>query len=171
MRVLTERVVDEGTPCLTWRCSPYHTNSAFYPVIDYLQQLLQWHRDASSAMRLATLEQALQPAGQPLAAVVPLLAALLTVPVPEQYPPLTLFPRAAESSRLWRRLVTWLLADAARQPVLAVSEDLHWADPSTLELLGLLLDQVPAARLLLVVTCRPEFRPPWAPRSYVTPLP
>jgi predicted ATPase len=54
--------------------------------------------------------------------------------------------------------------------MLVIWEDLHWADPSTLELLGLLLDQAPTARLLLVLTARPEFRPPWAPRSYVTPL-
>ena len=66
--------------------------------------------------------------------------------------------------------MAWLLAEATQQPVLAVWEDLHWADPSTLELLGLLLDHVPTARLLLVLTARPEFRPPWAPRSYVTPL-
>jgi predicted ATPase len=66
--------------------------------------------------------------------------------------------------------VAWLLAEAARQPVLAVWEDLHWADPSTLELLALLLDQIPTARLLLVLTCRPEFHPTWAPRSYVTQL-
>ena len=59
---------------------------------------------------------------------------------------------------------------AAQQPVLAVWEDLHWADPSTLELLELLLDHVPTARLLLVLTCQTGFRPPWAPRSYVTPL-
>ena len=66
--------------------------------------------------------------------------------------------------------MAWLLAETAQQPVLAVWEDLHWADPSTLELLELLLDHVPTARLLLVLTARPEFRPPWAPRSYVTQL-
>ena len=66
--------------------------------------------------------------------------------------------------------MAWLLAETARQPVLAVWEDLHWADPSTLELLDLMLDHVPTARLLLVLTSRPEFRPPWAPRSYVTQL-
>ena len=64
--------------------------------------------------------------------------------------------------------MAWLLAEAAQQPVLAVWEDLHWADPSTLELLDLLLDHVPTASLLLVLATRPEFRPPWAPRSYVT---
>jgi Double zinc ribbon/Adenylate and Guanylate cyclase catalytic domain len=59
---------------------------------------------------------------------------------------------------------------AERQPVLAVWEDLHWADPSTLELLSLISDQVPTARLLTLMTSRPEFRPPWAPRSHFTRL-
>jgi predicted ATPase len=67
-------------------------------------------------------------------------------------------------------LVAWLLAEVERQPVLAVWEDLHWADPSTLELLGLVIDQAPTARLLTLVTYRPEFRPPWAPRSHLTQL-
>ena len=169
VHVLTERVVDEGAPRLTLRCSPYHTNSAFYPVIEHLQRLLHWHRDASPEARLTTLEQALQTARLPLAEVVPLLAALLSLPVPERYPPLTLSPQR-QKQQTQEALVAWLLAETAQQPVLAVWEDLHWADPSTLELLGLLLDQVPTARLLLVLTCRPEFRPPWAPRSYVTPL-
>jgi class 3 adenylate cyclase/predicted ATPase len=169
VRVLTEQVADEGAPWLTLRCSPYHTNSAFYPVIEHLQRLLQWHRDETSAARLATLEQALQTAGLPLAEVVPLLATLLSLPVPEQYPPLALSPQRQKQKTL-EALVTWLLAETVQQPLLAVWEDLHWADPSTLEVLELLLDHVPTARLLLVLTSRPEFRPPWAPRSYVTPL-
>jgi class 3 adenylate cyclase/tetratricopeptide (TPR) repeat protein len=169
VRVLTEQVVDEGVARLTLRCSPYHTNSAFYPVIEHLQRLLQWHRHETPEARLATLEQALQTVGLPLAEVVPLLAALLTVPVPERYPRLTLSPQR-QKQKTQEALVAWLLAEAARQPVLAVWEDLHWADPSTLELLGLLLEQVPTARLLLVLTARPDFHPSWAPRSYVTQL-
>ena len=169
VRVLTEHVADAGAPRLTLRCSPYHTNSAFYPVIQHLQRLLQWHRDESPAARLDTLEQALRTAGLPLEEGVPLLAALLTLPLPERYPPLSLSPQR-QKQKTQEALVAWLLAEATQQPVLAVWEDLHWADPSTLELLGLLLDHVPTARLLLVLTARPEFRPPWAPRSYVTPL-
>jgi predicted ATPase/class 3 adenylate cyclase len=169
VHVLTEHIADDGALRLTLRCSPYHTNSAFYPVIEHLQRLLRWHRDTPPAARLAALEQALQTAHLPLVDVVPLLAALLAVPVPERYPPLTLSPQR-QKQKTQEALVAWLLADAARQPVLAVWEDLHWADPSTLELLGLLLDQVPTARLLLVLTARPEFRPPWALRSSVTPL-
>ena len=168
-RVLTERVVDEHTAQLTFRCSPYHTNSALYPVIEHFQRRLQWQRNAPPEATLATLEQAVQAARLPLAEVVPLVAALLSLPVPEQYPPLTLSPQG-QKQKTQEALVAWLLAEAAQQPVLAVWEDLHWADPSTLELLGLVLDQVPTARLFLVLTCRPEFQPPWALRSYVTPL-
>jgi TOMM system kinase/cyclase fusion protein len=169
VHVLTERVVDTGVPPLTLRCSPYHTNSALYPVIEHLQRLLHWHHHATPAARLDTLEQALRTVGLPPAQAVPLLAALLSLPVPDQYPPLTLSPQR-QKQQTQEALVAWLLAETVQQPVLAVWEDLHWADPSTLELLGLLLDQVPTTRLLMVLTCRPEFQPPWAPRSYVTPL-
>jgi predicted ATPase len=169
VRVLTERVADEGASWLTLRCSPYHTNSAFYPVIEHLQRVLHWHCDAIPEVRLATLEQALQTAGLPLAETAPLLAALLSLPVPEQYPPLALSPQR-QKQKTQEALVAWLLAETVQQPVLAVWEDLHWSDPSTLELLELLLDHVPTARLLLVLTARPEFRPPWTPRSYVTQL-
>jgi class 3 adenylate cyclase len=169
VRVLTERVVHEGAPRLTLHCSPYHTNSAFYPVIDHLQRRLHWHREVSPEARLATLEQAVQAARLPLEEAVPLLAALLAVPLPERYPPLTLSPQR-QKQQTQEALVAWLLAETAQHPVLAVWEDLHWADPSTLELLGLLLDQVPTARLLLVLTARPEFRPPWALRTHLTQL-
>jgi class 3 adenylate cyclase/predicted ATPase len=169
VRVLTEQVVKAHTPRPTLRCSPYHTNSALYPVIEHFQRLLHWHRDATPDARLATLEQALQTAHLPLAEVVPLVAALLSLPVPAHYPPLTLTPQR-QKQQTQEALAAWLLADAAQQPVLAIWEDLHWADPSTLELLALLLDQVPTARLLLVLTCRPEFRPPWPLRSYMTQL-
>jgi predicted ATPase len=138
-------------------------------VIEHLQRLLQWHRHETPEARLDMLEQALQTAGLPLAEVVPLLAALLTVPVPERYPPLALSPQR-QKQKTQEALVAWLLAETARQPVLAVWEDLHWADPSTLELLELLLDHIPTTRLLLVLTARAEFRPFWAPRCYVTHL-
>jgi len=87
VHALTEHVADDGALRLTLRCSPYHTNSAFYPVIEHLQRLLHWHLDATPAARLAALEQALQTAHLPLVDMVPLLAALLALPVPEQIPP------------------------------------------------------------------------------------
>ena len=169
VHVLTERVVDAGTPRLTLSCSPYHTNSAFYPVIELLQRLVPCHRDALPEAICAALECVLQTTRLPLEETVPLVATLLSMPVPDRYPPLSLSPQR-QKQKTQEALVAWLLAETTPQPVLAVWEDLHWADPSTLELLGLLLDQVSTARLLLILTCRPEFRPPWPLRSNVTQL-
>src|SRR5215510_1357592 len=67
-------------------------------------------------------------------------------------------------------LLTWLLALTEQQPVLFVVEDLHWIDPSTLEFLTLLVEQGPTARLLTLLTCRPEFQPPWGLRTHLTPI-
>ena len=120
-------------------------------------------------MKLARLEQVLEAANLPLTETVPLLATLLVLPHPAPYPPLTLSPQQQRQKTL-DALVMWLLAETERQPVLTVWEDLHWADPSTLELLGLIINQASTARLLTVLTCRPEFHPPWGPRSYFSHL-
>jgi hypothetical protein len=135
VHVLTEQVVAAQTPRLTVRCSPYHTTSALYPVIAHVHRQLHWHREMPPDARLTTLEQAVQAAHLPLAEVVPLLAALLALPVPERYPPLTGSPQRQKQQTL-EALVAWLLADAAQQPVLSIWEDLHWADPSTLDQRG-----------------------------------
>jgi predicted ATPase/class 3 adenylate cyclase len=170
VRVLTERVASEGALCLTLHCSPYHTNSAFYPIIDHLQRRLHWHHEVAPEAKLATLELAVQAAGLPLEEVVPLVAPLLAVPVPEQYPPLSLGPQR-QQQQTQDMLATWLLAEAAQHAVLMVWEDLHWADPSTLALLGRLLERVPTTRVCLVLTCRPEFVPPWSSRAPLLHLP
>jgi predicted ATPase len=100
---------------------------------------------------------------------IPLLAHLLSIPLPERYPPLNLTPQRQKQKTL-EAVLTWLLAEAEQQPVPFVVEDPHWADPSTLEFLGLLIDQVPTARLLTILAFRPEFTPPWTPRSHLTHL-
>jgi class 3 adenylate cyclase len=170
IEVLRERVEREGYTRMTFRCSPYYQQSALYPVIEQVQQRLQWRRDDTPETKLARLEQVLQGYRFALDEVVPLLAALLSLPLPEVcYAPLSLNPQRQRQKTL-EVLLAWLLAEAERQPTLAVWEDLHWADPSTLEFLSLLIDQIPTARLLALFTCRPEFRSPWPPRSYLTPL-
>jgi predicted ATPase len=110
-----------------------------------------------------------QAARLPLDEVVPLFAALLSMPMPERYAPLHWSPQQ-QKQKTEEALVAWLLAEAERQPVLAVWEDLHWADPSSLEFVGLCIEQVPTAKVFLLLTCRPVFRPPWAPRSYLAHL-
>jgi predicted ATPase len=167
VEVLRERAYSEGATRMVFRCSPYHQNSALYPVIDHLQRVLHWHRDDTPEARLDKLDQALHTSHLPLAEVVPLFAALLSVPLSEHYLPLHLTPQL-QRQKTQEALVAWLLEEAERQPVLAVWEDLHWADPSTLDVLSLVLEQVPMARMLNLLTYRPEFRPPWATHLHLT---
>jgi len=101
--------------------------------------------------------------------VVPLFAALLSVPLLASYPPLALTPQR-QKQKTFEALLTWLLALTEQQPVLFVVEDLHWIDPSSLEFLTLLVEQGPTARLLTLLTCRPEFQPPWGLRTHLTPM-
>ena len=107
--------------------------------------------------------------GLPLAEAVPLFAALLSLPLPADYAPLTMSPEQQKQQTL-HALLTILLRIAAQQPVLFVMEDLHWVDPSTLELLSLLVDQGPTARILALFTFRPDFPPPWTGRAHLTQL-
>ena len=169
-RGLRAQVRAEGLPRIAFRCSPYHTNSALYPVIAHLEHLLQFASDDPPTTRLAKLEAGLRPYDLPLGEVVPLLAGLLSVPLPaERYTALTLTPQQQKQQTL-DALAVWLAVEAERQPVLAAWEDLHWADPTTLEYLGLVLDQAPTVPMLHVLTYRPTFSPPWPPRSHITPL-
>jgi class 3 adenylate cyclase len=169
VRVLKEQVAGEVHAWLECSCSPYHQNSAFYPVIDLLQRTLRFTRQDSAEEKLSKLENALAPYGFSLPEVVPLFASLLSLPLPERYPPLNWTPQR-QKQKIHETLLAWLLRATERQPLILVWEDLPWIDPSSLELLGLFIEQVPAARILTLLTFRPEFRPPWAPRSYLTHL-
>jgi len=167
---LRAQVRAEGLPRIAFRCSPYHTTSALYPMITHIEHLLQFAPDDLPATKLAKLEAGLRPYGLPLAEVVPLLAGLLTVHLPtERYAPLTLTPQQQKQQTL-DALLAWMVAEAERQPVLVAWEDLHWADPTTLEVLGLMIEQAPTVPMLHVLTYRPEFSPPWPQRSHITPL-
>ena len=99
VEVLRERVGREGTTWLTFRCSPYHTNSALYPVITHLHRALQFRPEETPAEQLDRLERALQATRLPLEEAVPLLAALLSVPLAERYPPLDWSPQKQSRRR------------------------------------------------------------------------
>ena len=168
--VVREHVASEGYTRATYRCSPYHTNSALYPVIMHMQRLWGWGSDDSPLEKLGKMEETLLTTSLPLKEIVPLFAALFSLSLPEgRYPPLGLTPQQ-EKQQTQDALVAWLLEEAERQPMLVVYEDLHWADPSTLEILGLLVDQVPTAPMLIVLIFRPQFVPPWPTRSHMTPI-
>jgi predicted ATPase/class 3 adenylate cyclase len=169
VQVLKEHVAAEPqawlTPC---QCSPYHQNSALYPLIDALERVaLQFERDETSQQKLSKLEGYLVQYGLPLAEAVPLFASLLSLPLGSSYAPLHVSPEQQKQKTL-QAILTILLRRAAQQPLLFVVEDLHWVDPSTLELLSLLVDQGPTARILTLFTFRPDFPPPWTGRSHLT---
>src|SRR5262249_42145389 len=100
---------------------------------------------------------------------VPLLAALLAVPLDDRYPPLQLTPER-QRQRTLGTVLTVLRALTAEHPALLIVEDLHWVDPSTLELLSQLVAQAATALLYLLLTWRPEFQPPWPPLAHQTTL-
>lgn len=166
---LKEQSEREGATRMAFRCSPYHQNSAFYPVIEYVQRVLQFARDDSPYATLEKLEHTLGAYRFCQADTLPLLAALLSLPPPERVPPLTLSPQR-QKQKTQEALVAWLVEEAERQPVYCVWEDLHWVDPSSLELLTVLMHQVPTTRLYLLLTFRPEFTPPWGTRSHISQL-
>src|SRR5712691_10713781 len=169
VEVLKEHVGQEGATHIEFRCSPYHQNSALYPLIEHLQRVLQFVREDSPQAKLEKLQQRLSHYRFPQNDTLPLLAALLSLPPPADFPSLTLSPQKQKEKTL-AALVSWLVEEAAQAPVYCAWEDLHWADPSTLEVLSLMINQVPTTRILALLTFRPEFTPPWSAHSYLSQL-
>ena len=157
---LRRRLLGEPHSALGYFTSPYHINSALRPVIAQLQQAAGLERDESSAVKLGKLEALLAKAlGEPGDAIA-LLAELLGLPGTGRHPGLDLTPQQRKK-RTFEVLLALLVGMAAKQPVLMVLEDAHWLDPSSLELFGLFVDRIRQLPVLLVITCRPGFVPPW----------
>ena len=156
-RALQERLRSEAHILLDCNCSPYHQDSALYATINRLLRSAEIERTDDADTKLGKLERILLPAP---AEDVALIAALLSIPGGARYPLPVLTPQ-----RLRERTVAALQAHLTRlseqQPVLVLFEDLHWADPTTLELLALTIGQVRSQRVLLVATARADFTPPW----------
>jgi class 3 adenylate cyclase/predicted ATPase len=167
LRVLKERTGREWINEIKGRCSPYSRNSALYPAIDFLQNSLQFQRGDDAQRKLELLEQKLEEWEFPLPDSVPLFATLLSLPSSERYPALPMSPQR-QKQKTFEAIVAFLLRAAERGPTRVIVEDLHWADPSTLELLELIIEQVPRTRLFVALAFRPEFAPPWAAQPHIT---
>ena len=168
VQVLKDHVANE--PHVRWECrsAEYAQNTALFPLTDLFQRLLQFQAEDTSDEKLRKLEHALSQYRLPMEESVPLFAPLLSFPIPEdRYPPLNLSPQRQRQKTL-EALVAILLELAEPQPMLFILEDLHWTDPTTLELLGLLVEQVPTTAIATLLTCRPHFQPSWHHRSYIT---
>ena len=169
VQTLGQEALTEGATRIEFRCSPYHRNSAFYPIIDYLQRLLGFQREEPAEVKLDKLARMLSTYRFTEPDTLALMASLLSLPLPANAAPLAVSPQK-QKEKTRAALIAWTVEEAEKAPVYYVWEDLHWADPSSLEAFPLVLDQVPATRVLVVLTFRPDFRPPWPPRSHIAHL-
>lgn len=170
LQALRARIANDPHTWLECHCASYHHNSPLYPAIDLLWRGLRFTQREEPGHRFDKLERGLAAYGFSLAEAVPAFATLLSLPIPEErYPPRAV-PPPRQRQQLLELLQRWLLKAAERGPVVGVVEDLHWADPSTLEALALFLDHVSAQPILLVMTFRSEFQPPWPTAPLLTHL-
>ncbi|MGL3209278.1 adenylate/guanylate cyclase domain-containing protein [Bradyrhizobium sp. BR 1433] len=144
-----------------YQCSPYHTNSALHPFVAQLERAAGIRSEDAPEQKLDKLEAMLALGTQHVPTVTPLIAALLSIPTGDRYPPLGLSP-AQQRRQTFAALLDQLEGLARQQPVLVVCEDVHWADATSLELLDLAVDRIRGLPILMLMTFRPEFEPPWA---------
>jgi class 3 adenylate cyclase/predicted ATPase len=167
IQAVLERLSGEPHVRLRSFCSPHHQDITLYPMIARLERAAGFRREDTAEQRLNTLEAILGEATGDLGDAVPLLAALLSIPTGDRYPPLDLSPQKQKEKTL-DALLAQVEGLAAKRPVLMVWEDVHWSDPTSRELLDLIVDRVPSLSALLIVTFRPEFASQWIGRSHVT---
>jgi class 3 adenylate cyclase len=165
-QTVVERIGGEPYTRLRYFCSPYHQDSALYPSITQLERAAGFRREDTADQRLDKLEAVLAQGTNDLSEAVPLLADLLSIPTGNRYPPLNLTPQKRKEKTLHAQLAQ-VEGLAAQQPVLMAWEDVHWSDPTTGESLDLLIDRVATLRVLVIITFRPEFAPPWIGRPHV----
>lgn len=170
VHVLQDHSAADAAVALHGRCSPNRQHSALYPVIDILQSLLAFEADDSMSIRMRKLETVLRASSLPAQPFLPLLAALLSLdPEASGYPIPPMLPQQKRQQTL-EAIVTLVLEFATPQPMLLVVEDLHWVDPSTLEWLALLLDQIAGSTVFVLLTGRTYFQNPWLQSPHVTQL-
>jgi class 3 adenylate cyclase/predicted ATPase len=144
--------------------SPFRESSAFYPIIELLEAMLDLAADAPAEARAARLRAVLERTTLDPAASLPLFADLLSLPLERAALPSPLTPETQRRLTL-AALCDWILAQARKQPAVLVVEDVHWVDPSTLELLALVVDAAAHAPLLVLLVSRPGAEPAWLKRA------
>ena len=165
---LLERVASQPHTRLRYFCSRQHIDSAWYPIIAQMERAAQFAYDDTPQGKLDKLDALLAPNSTPPESIA-LLAEMLSLPNDGRYPILQLDPQQRRQKTL-ETLTAQMEALSRTNPVLMIFEDVHWIDPTSLEVLGRLVERLRTLRVLLIVTYRPEFEPPWIGRPYVTAL-
>jgi class 3 adenylate cyclase/tetratricopeptide (TPR) repeat protein len=171
-RIVSElrgRLEAQHATSLRLHCSPYFVNSAFYPIIDNLERALRFARDDTAERKLDKLEALIVGQyGRPREDL-RFIAAMLSIPCDERFGAIAMTPQKFKDETL-RALADTTQAIARRQPTVLLFEDIHWADPTTLEVIDLLIHRVRNVPLLVVITHRPEFSSRWSHYGHVTAL-
>ncbi len=171
-RILSElrsRLEAQHAASLRLHCSPYYVNSAFYPIIDNFERALHLARDDTAEQKLDKLEAlVVGQYGRPRADL-RFIAAMLSIPCEERYGAIAMTPQKFKDETL-RALADTTEAIARRQPTVMLFEDAHWADPTTLEVMDIMIHRVRNLPLLVVITHRPEFSSRWSHYGHVAAL-
>jgi class 3 adenylate cyclase/predicted ATPase len=165
---LLERLADEPHTRVRYFCSPQHTDSAFYTIISQMERAAGFTHDDNTQAKLDKLDALLAKSFTPPQDAA-LLADMLSLPNDGRYPRLELDPQQRRQKTL-EALTAQLEGLARAKPVMMIFEDVHWIDPTSLEAVGRMVDRLRTFGVLLIVTYRPEFEPPWIGRPNVTAL-
>lgn len=166
---LEERIGDGPHYRLRHQCSPYHMNSALYPIIDQLERGARFAGGDTDDTKLNKLEALIELSGQSTTKIAPLFASLMSIPTGSRYPALNVSPQRHKQLTL-HSLIDQIAGLSEQRPVLFIVEDTHWIDPTTMELLELMVERIPDLPVLMLITHRPEFDAPWSGHPRVTPL-
>ena len=165
---LLQRLAAEPHTRLRYFCSPQHTDSAFYPIISQMERAVGLAHDDTPQAKLDKLDAVLAQTSTSKQDAA-LFAEMLSLPNDRRYPTIELTPEQRRQRTL-EALTAQLTGLARQNPVLMIFEDVHWTDPTSLEVFGRIVERIRTLRVLLIVTFRPEFEPPWIGRPYVTAL-
>lgn len=168
-RAAVDAMTAETLVHMTYQCSPYHGDTALYPVVQQLNQIAGFNKDDDNEIKLDKLERLVGDSTDGLKSVMPLFAALLGIDCTERYGPLELTPQK-QRARTLEVLANRVIDLSYNQPLLLVVEDVHWIDPTTLELIDLLLARIADNPVFILATARPDFAHSFDGRSIVTTL-
>lgn len=168
IREISQHVTGESDgDIIEWRASPFFSNTSMYPAVDWLMRKLGIEREDTPERRLDLLVEHLSQYDITDDQTVTLIAQLLSIPIEDRFPPLTLSPMRLVEKTV-DSVLTLLDRYVANQPMLFVVEDLHWIDPTSMQFLNRLVDEGLNDRMLTLLTFRPEFETPWGSRRNQT---
>jgi predicted ATPase len=169
VRAVRDLVGREGHFQQHYQCSPFHPNSALYPIIQQLEHATGITAGDEAGVKLDKLEALLEPSAVDLQSIAPLFAALLSLPAEDRYGALDLTP-GQRRDHTFAALMGQVLALSRQRPVLFVIEDVHWIDPTTQDFIAEVIGQIADAPVFVLVTHRPEYVPLWSGHAQVTSL-